>query len=250
MPRISDLIGEMQEANYNDYMITRARKLIYDLKDKRVNPERFIQRLINAVKNSSEEYIDIITEGRFALIIAKRGFSAIRLEYSDSGPDISAKWNRNVIYFEIKRIRPRQDDQKAHESVVWIDPVELTIIGIIQEKMSQLLQGERNVFVIWSDTVDFLEEGMQNSWNYIRQEIDGNPGSYTKLSGILFTSGGYRFSPLKQFRLYENTVASKRLGARLCRKLENLFENNPREVVDENNRLGREIKRLLHSQKQ
>ena len=247
MPRVSDLIATLRDAGYSDYMQSVAVELIDGLTQYGVyGVGRFIRRLISAARSSSDyqNYLDIMVEGRFALLLAKRGFSAVQLEYSTNGPDISANWSRNAIYFEVKRTRPREDDSRIQNSVIWKGHDGPNVIGMIQQKMRQLRENERNVIVLWSDTVNLMIDDMDKAFSYIRQHISRDSNAYRKLGGILFKGGGYSFSPLRQFYLFENSKALKPLGTRLCAKLRNLFEQNPRELVDENEALGRELRRM------
>jgi len=92
--------------------------------------------------------------------------------------------------------------------------------------MSQLRSGEINIIVFWSDTVAVLVFEVKEAFEYIRQEINRNPGVYGKLSGVLFTTGGVNVATLKQFYLFTNNEASKRLPIRLVRKLESLCEKD------------------------
>jgi hypothetical protein len=91
--------------------------------------------------------------------------------------------------------------------------------------MSQLQSGETNIVVIWSDTVRLSQHELEEAFEYIKQEIEQNPGTYKDLSAILFTQGeeSHR-TTLKKFYLFKNDRASKPLEICLTKKLESLSE--------------------------
>jgi len=226
-PTPTKLCNKMCQVGYKEFKIERVKKLVDELQQHGVQGiGTFIQKLTERVTNE-QEYFDILMEGRFALILARNGFSQIQIEYCDEGPDLKATYNRRTVYFEVTR-RHSKVDEWAEQSEDALPPPDdpENIIGRIQGKMSQLRSGEVNILVFWSDTVAVLESEMVEAFKYIYQEINCNPGVYGKLSGVLFTTGGVNVANLKQFYLFMNDKASKPLPIRLARKLESLCEED------------------------
>jgi len=226
-PTTTRLCSKMRQAGYKKFKIERIKKLVDELQQHGVQGiDRFVQKLVERVTNE-QEYFDILMEGRFALILARNGFSQIQIEYFDEGPDLKANYNRRTVYFEVTR-RHSEVDEWAKQSADALPPPDNpeNIIGRIQGKMSQLRSGEVNILVFWSDTVAVLESEMREAFEYIYQEINCNPGVYGKLSGVLFTTGGVNVANLKQFYLFTNNKASKLFPIRLARKLESLCEED------------------------
>ena len=206
---------------------------------------RFVQKLLYRI-GDKEAYLDILMEGRFAVILARNNFSHIEIEYCDKGPDLKARWNRKTVYFEVTRSRPSEDDRAVQNRAAFVsqDSVE-SIRSKIQGKLPQLQSGGINIIVIWSDTVNWLLRRMKEAFKYIQQENDQNPGVYKKLSGVLFTeSGGVDMATLKQFYLFENKEASKLLGSRLFNKLDNLHERNINRLQREKEELAAALRKL------
>ncbi len=243
--RLQRLIERIKKADYkdsdNEHMARLAKERINELQQRGVHcVDRFVQKLLERVSDK-EAYLDILMEGRFAVVLARNGFSEvtfIKEKREQKLPDIKATWNRNTIYFEVTRSRPSEDDRAVQNRAAFVsqDSVE-SIISKIQDKIPQLQSGAINVVVIWSDTVNWLPRIMKEAFKDIEQENDQNPGVYKKLSGVLFTSGGVNMATLKQFYILENKEVSKPLGSRLFNKLDNLHE---RDI----NQLRREYKEL------
>ena len=247
--RLQRLIEQIKNANWKDcdrpYMARLAKERINELQQRGVHcVDRFVQKLLERV-NDKEEYLDILMEGRFAVILARNNFSDIYIEYIDKGPDLKATWNRNTIYFEVTRSRPSEDDRAVQNGAAFVsqDSVE-SIIGKIQEKIPQLQSGGISIVVIWSDTVNWLPRRMKEAFKYIQQGNDQNPEEYKDLSGVLFTNGGVDVATLKQVYLFENKEASKPLGPRLFNKLDNLHERNINELQRENEELAAALRQL------
>jgi len=222
--KLQKLIDKMKELGYNDYMIGRAEQLVNELEQIGVySVDKFVQKLLDRVDNK-EGYLDILMEGRFAIILARLKFLKIQIEYCNNGPDIKANYNRNTVYFDVTRRRPNEDDLAVQSKVAIVsrDRAE-NIISKIQNKKSQLQSGETNIVVIWSDTVRLSQYELEEAFEYIKQEIEQNPGTYKDLSAILFTQGeeSYR-ATLKKFYLFKNDRASKPLEICLTKKLESL----------------------------
>jgi hypothetical protein len=89
-----------------------------------------------------QEYLDILMEGRFAIVLARNNFSDIEIEYCDKGPDVKARWNRKTVYFEVTRKRPSEDDERFSHTgsgAYWVKSAESKdIISKIQGKLCQL----------------------------------------------------------------------------------------------------------------
>lgn len=249
--RLQRLIEGIKKADYkdsdNEHMAQLAKERINELQRRSIYcVDKFVQKLLYRV-NDKEAYLDILMEGRFAIVLARNNFSDIYIEYIDKGPDLKATWNRNTIYFEVTRSRPSEEDRAAAQTgaaFVSQDSVG-SIIGKISEKIPQLQSGGINIVVIWSDTVNLLLPCIKEAFKYIQQENDQNPGVYEKLSGILFTeSGGVDMATLKQFYLFENKEASKPLGSRLFNKLDNLHERNINQLQREKEELAAAFRKL------
>jgi hypothetical protein len=250
--KLQKLTSKMEKLGYNSYMIGRAKERVSELQQRGVfGVDRFLQKLIDRV-NDKDAYLDILMEGRFAVILARCKFSDVRIEYSAEGPDLSAIWNRNKVYFEVTRSHSEMDEwaQQSQRNLPPPDRPE-NIISKIHRKSKQLKIGELNVIVFWSDTIAVHSHNMEEAFEYILQEIDRNPGAYIDLSGVLFTEGGgVSGSTLKQFSLFKNNKASKPLGTRLANKLESLNEKDPKKWQKEFEELAEAVRRLLNKEKQ
>ena len=226
-PTTTKLCNKMRQAGYEEFKMERVKKLVDELQQHGVQGiDGFLRKLAKRVTNK-QGYYDILKEGRFALTLARNKFSQVQIEYSSKGPDLKANYNRRTLYFEVTR-RHSEVDEWVKQSEDALPPPDNpeNIISRIQGKMSQLRSGELNILVFCSDTVAVLEFEMKKAFNYIQQEINHNPGVYGRISGVLFTEGGYDVATLKQYHLFTNNKASKRLPPRLARKLESLGEKD------------------------
>ncbi len=252
--RLQRLIEGIKKADYkdsdNEHMARLAKERINELQQRGVYcVDRFVQKLLDRV-NDKEAYLDILMEGRFAVILARNNFSDIEIEYCDKGPDLKARWDRKTVYFEVTRKRPSGDDKLfSHPGAgpYWVKLAESEdIIGKIQGKLLQLKPGEINIVVLWSDTPTWNHAVLGEAHKYIQQEINQNPEMYKKLSGVLFTEGGgVSYERLTPFCLFRNDKASKTLGPRLARKLESLYERNPKQLKREFEELADAVQRTL-----
>ena len=240
--RLQRLIKGIKKANYKncdaEHMARLAEERINELQRSGVKwVDRFVQKLLKVV-GKKEAYLDILMEGRFAVVLARNGFSEIEIEFCDKGPDLKAVWNRKTVYFEVTRKRPSEVyEQRSRSGPYWLKPGESEdVIGKIQPKLRQLKSGELNVVVLWSDTPEWSEHVLEEAHKYIQQEI---------CSAILFTgSGGVDQTTLKQFYLFENNKASKPLGRRLAKKLDNLHERKLRQLQRKKKELEAAFKRM------
>lgn len=246
--RLQKLVKRMKELGYNDYMIERAKERVNELKQRGVYcVDRFVQKLLDRI-GDKEAYLDILMEGRFAIILAKHNFSDIEIEYAEKGADLKARWNRKTVYFEVTRRHSEVDEwgegaQEQGAFFVLPDKVENTI-SRIRGKLSQLQNSEINIVVIWSDTLQLLPPSIKEAFKYIKREINDDPEKYKSLSGVLFTEGGgVDIATLKQFYLFKNDKASQPIGPRLTLKLESLRERDLQE-------LQKEIEEMLAALKQ
>ncbi len=255
--RLQRLIEGIKKANYKDcdeeYMARLAEKRINELQQRGVNcVDRFVQKLLHRISDK-EAYLDILMEGRFAVILARNNFFDIEIEYADKGPDLKGRWNRKTVYFEVTRKRPSEDDKLfSQPGGHFIKHARIeNIISKIQEKMGQLQCGEVNIVVIWSDAIAWHQSALGKAFEYINQEITNEPKKYKNLSGVLFTEGG-GVSPerLTPFQLFKNGKASNPLGTRLARKLESLYERNPKHLQREFEELTAALGRLRSKEKQ
>lgn len=235
---------KMAAANYSEYMIGRAKERIEELERRGVHsPEGFMQRLLTSL-NDKEEYLDILMEGRFSIVLARNGFKNIYLEYSIKGPDIKAEYNGAIIYFEVTRRRPAGDEWGEEAGTAPLVRIE-NIIDKIRNKLQQLQEGEINIIVLWSATAGLGDRECEEAFNYIKQECT-DMKVYGKLSGVLFTNdGGIDTSTLKQFYLFKNDDALNPISSQLSDKLETMLERDYIEVkreVDELNDVFRKAK--------
>ena len=144
--KLQRLTEEIKRANYKgcdkEYMSRRAEECINELQDRGVNcVDRFVQKLLYSASDK-EAYLDILMEGRFAIILARNNFSDIEIEYAEKGPDLKARWNRKTVYFEVTRRHSEVDEwsewaQQEGAFSALPDKVENTI-GRIRRKLSQL----------------------------------------------------------------------------------------------------------------
>ncbi len=252
--RLQRLTEGMKQLGYNDYMVERVKERVGELQQRGVScVDRFVQKLLNRISDK-EAYLDILMEGRFAIILAKNNFSDIEIEYAERGPDLKARWNRKTVYFEVTRRHSEVDEwgewaQEQGAFFVLPDKVENTI-SRIRGKLSQLQNNEINIVVIWSDTIRLLPPVIKEAFEYIKQEITNEPKKYRNLSGVLFTEGGgVEVTTLKQFYLFENDKALKPLGLRLTKKLAYLHERDILELQKEYEELAEAFKRLKNTGK-
>ncbi len=250
--RLQRLIERIKNADWKDcdrpYMARFAEERINELQQGGVNcVDRFAQKLLDGI-GDKEAYLDILMEGRFAIVLARNNFSDIEIEYCDKGPDLIARWNRKPVYFEVTRKRPSEDNELFSQPGGHFTKharIE-NIISKIQEKMGQLQCGEVNIVVIWSDAIAWHQSALGKAFGYIKQEICDDPTRYKDLSAILFTEGG-GVSParLTPFQLFKNDKASNPLGTRLARKLDSLHERNPKQLKREFEELAASFKQLV-----
>ncbi len=247
------LVKAIENAVWRDcdkqYMAQRAKELISELQTRGVcGVDRFVSKLLHSIADK-EAYLDILMEGRFAIVLAKNKFLDVEIEYAEKGSDLRARWNKRAVYFEVTRRHSEVDewDESAQERgafSVLPDRVENTISRVIG-KLSQLQNDETNIVVIWSDTIRLLPSVMKEAFRCIQQEIAGDPSKYKNLSGVLFTEGGgVDSATLEQFYLLENDNAAKPLGPRLAQKLKSLHERSPRQLKRDFEELAASLKRL------
>ena len=249
--KLQKLITRIKVVGYKEHWIRLTREYVNELQQRGVYcVDRFVQRLKRCTNGKDpREYWEILLEGRFAIILARNGFSNIHIEYSNKGMDIKANWNRKTVYFEVTRKRPSEDDKRFSypgAGPYWVKLAESEdIIGKIQGKLLQLKPGEINIVVVWSNTPAWNQDVLGETDKYIKQEICDDPNRYKHLSAILFTPGGVNSATLKQFYLFfENDKASKKLGTRLAQKLKSLHERNPKQLKREFEELAASLKQL------
>jgi len=228
--RLQKLAERMKAVGYKEHWVRLTRKWVHELQQRGVYcVDKFVRRLKRSTGGKDErEYWDILMEGRFAVILARNGFSKIHIEYSDEGPDIKANWNRNAIWFDVTRKRSKADEWEVPpEDVKLPSGKPEDIISRIQNKLKQLKPGEINIIVLCSSTIAVDEHGVREAFKLIEQD----PKEYEKLSGILFTNDwGIDIATMKQFYLFENKNASKPIGPRLADKLEYMHDQSAEEL--------------------
>jgi hypothetical protein len=253
--RLSD---RMHKAGYSEYMIRRVTELVNELQQRDVKGlDSFMRKLSNNLGNKDngegyyESYLDILKEGRLAKILARNGFKQIEIEYADKGPDVKALYNRYTVYFEITRKRENKEDEAIHlskDGVGWISPYRLeNILSTIRDKLRQLVDGQLNVVVIWSDTISLDTRDFEEAVKLIQKEIDSAPETYRRMSGILFTTGvSYPNGTPKQFHLFSNDKADARLPNNLANKLQSMTQEDPRKLKRGHENLAAAIRKRCH----
>jgi len=252
--KLQRLVEGIKKADYRDcdkdHMARLAGERINELQQRGVYCiDRFIQKLLDRA-DDKEDYLDILMEGRFAIILARNNFSDIEIEYTEQGPDLKASWNKKIVYFEVTRKRPSEDDKLFSRPGAGAYSIKRAksedIIGKIQGKLRQLELGEINIVVLWSDTPAWNQHVLGEAHKYIIQEINDDPDKYNNLSGVLFTNGGgVNMATLKQFYLFKNDKASEPLGTRLTSKLKSLHEQDLKQLKKEHEELAAAVKCLL-----
>jgi len=224
---LGNLYKKMTQASYETFRRDRVKELIDELHGSCVQGiSRFIRKLSQRIVDK-QNYMDIFVEGQFAVTLAKNGFSEIRLECSDKGPDIEAVYNHQTICFEVTRRRYEEDEWAETFEPNHVKPdSSQRIVSKIQGKYGQLRDGEINLVVYWSSTMKVVSGDIRSAFSDMQHEIDGDPERYRNLSGILFTEmEGYDITSLKQYPLFKNDKALKPLGPRLTKKLESLHSD-------------------------
>lgn len=244
---IQKLIERMKELGYNSHMIRLAKELVNELQQRGIyGIDRFVKKLSDRA-NEKQDYLDTLREGRFAIILARNGFSGITFikeRKEQRLPDIKANYNKCTVYFEVTRSRPNEEDEKVQSGAAFVSPKRIeNIKSKIQDKIPQLRSGEINIIVFWSDTVGVLLPDIEEAFKYIQQEIDQNLGAYKELSGILFTESGEASYPT-EFKLFKNDKASKSLGNCLTKKLEPLLGRDPEELQRDRGEMAAALKQL------
>ncbi|MFC2013561.1 hypothetical protein ACFLU8_01575 [Chloroflexota bacterium] len=173
---------------------------------------KFIRKLMDRV-NDKETYLDILMEGRFAVIFVRNNFSKIHIEYCKKGQDLKTNWNKSTVYFEVTRKSPNKDDRLfPHPGAgpYWVKPAESEdIIGKIQGEIAPI-KAQRNKYYssMESSTPAWNQVVLEETDKYIKQEICDDPNGYEHVSAILFTPDGFVNSATqKQFYLFENDKA-------------------------------------------
>jgi len=247
---LDKLCNKMARTGYANFDIRRVKELIEELQRGGIQGTAAFTRILSDRVANRQEYLDITKEGRFARILSRNGFSQIHIEYSPQGPDVKADYNRQTVYFEVTRVRPDEEDdnwEQSEASFVGSKSAE-NILQKIQDKLGQLLDGEINIVVYWSSTVQVQATHVGDAFTYIQQEIEADPERYQKLSGVLFTEEeGIDMSTQKQYYLFENNKASLPLGIRLARKLKSLHTQDPKVLARRYKRLGEHFQQLLRT---
>lgn len=253
--RLQRLTERMKQLGYNDYMVERVKERVGELQQRGVScVDRFVQKLLDRISDK-EAYLDILMEGRFAVILARNNFSDIEIEYAEEGPDLKARWNRKTVYFEVTRRHSEVDEwgewaQEQGAFFVLPDKVENTI-SRIKGKLSQLKDDEIYIVVIWSDTIRLLPPIIKEAFEYIKREITNEPKKYENLSGVLFTEGGgVDGTTLQQFYLFKNDKALKPIGTCLTKKLESLHEQDIKQLQREMEELAVALRQLRSKENQ
>ena len=169
--KLRNLVEQMKVAGYNSHMIKLVKELVGELQQRAIyGVDRFVKKLSDR-SNEKQDYLDILREGRFAIILARNRLSEITFikeKEEQRFPDIKADWNRSTIYFEVTRSRPSDEDKAVQSGVSFVSQKSIeNIIGKIQEKIPQLQSGEINIVVIWSDTINWLPCIMEEAFKYI-----------------------------------------------------------------------------------
>ncbi len=249
-PVLDKLVVKMREKGYKEIMISRLNHRIKKLNENKVvGIEPFLYKLLDRVSDK-QEYLDILMEGRFALILTRNGFSQIHIEFSNQGPDIEAKYKGSTVYFEITRKRPdEQDEEWENPEAAFVESASVgNVMRKIYSKMHQLINNEINIVVIWSDSIGFGEPEVKAAFEYVRSSINSDPNKYICLSGVLLTEGGgVDIATMQQFYLYKNNSARVLIPKKLALILEQLSERDSRKMRKEITDLEKSLKKLKNS---
>jgi hypothetical protein len=246
-----ELVNKMTELGYNGHMIKVAKERITELdKSGAKGLDKFVQKLMDRLSDK-EAYLDILMEGRFAIILARNNFSNIYIEYNSEGPDLKANWNGNTIYFEVTRKHPKEDEWVNNTEAKSIRPVPInTTVAKITCKIPQLVADEINIVVVWSDTIELGTHEFKEATEQLTELIKSSSDECKNLTGVLFTEGGgIDTSTLKQFYFFKNDYAFKKIGIRLAKKLDSLHERDIKIVQKEMEELYKAMQRLKLSNK-
>jgi len=211
---------------YSEELIKRrTEEIVNELKREDVcGTDKFVRKLDRTV--NTQDYLDILVEGRFAAVLARNGFLQIQMEPFNKGPDIKASYNGYTIYFEVTRRRPMAADRELGKTKgSWVVSPDRTdnVIGKITEKLGQLQRGELNIIVIWSNTVRLGVPEVQEAFKYIQGEINQNTEKYEELSSVLLIQDEkVDLTMPKESYLFPNDRALNQLPICLAKKLKSL----------------------------
>lgn len=244
------LCEKMRQGGYKAFERRRAKELVCELQQAGIDVGGFTKVLSGRVA-AKQDYMDIYVEGRFAVTLSRNGFSEVDLEWCRKGPDIRAKYNRQRLYFEVTRRRPKGDEwaQSKERSGAGTDevPPDSTedVVSKIKDKLEQLKAGAINFVVYWSSTVRVTCREFEDAVTCLRKKIGWAPELYRNLSGVVFTEmEGIEYPSLKQYHVFVNDTACRRVGTRLKSKVESLHSRPIRELKNEQRGLELALERL------
>jgi len=246
--KLNDLYTKMELRCYPKFMARRLTNLVNELTENHVHcVGNFLNMLSSRIENR-QDYLDILMEGRFAVILARHGFTEIRLECSKrkKGPDIVAVYNGEIVNFEITRRRPNECESRLAEQGVaqFVEPdKKQNIVSKILDEISQLPEEEINVVVLWSDTIRLGVSEVKEAFRLICKEIENQPSMHHRLSAVLFTEGSVDMVTGKQFHLFLNKHASRRVPDDIAQTLQTLIENSLTQLQQERDNLAKALVR-------
>lgn len=243
---VQSLIKRIKSADWKDcdkdYMARLAEERIGRLQQSGVYcVDRFVQKLAKSV-GDKEQYLDILMEGRFAIILARNGFKEIYIAYCSQGPDIKAEYNRQTIYFEVTRRHAAEDEWTGEFGAAGLSPERPEdVVDKIRHKLGQLEDGKVNIVVLASDRANLGKRDVEGA--AILQELC-NHSRFGDLSGVLFTeSGGGKAT---SFCLFKNDRALRQIGTRLHKKLKSLSEVDSKELQKKMDEMADALRRSFN----
>jgi len=161
-------------------------------------------------------------------MLIQGGFSNVQIEPFDKGPDIKASCDGCILYFEVTRRRPTEADYiiEKTKGPWWVSPEkDDTVIGKIRDELSQLINGEKNIIVVWSNTIKLGKPEVQQAFKSINEEIENNKEAFHKLSGVLLVQDEkIDLTMPEEIYFSPNNYASNQLPCWLINKLECILE--------------------------
>ena len=223
----NQLLISMRANGFSHALIERTSKLLDCLTKSNVeNVTRFITKLKGRL-NDEADFIDIWVEGWAALLFAHNAFG-VKYDPSQAneGPDLLIKGKGNNIFVEVTRFREDVaiTEELQTKGAISRSSYTATVWGKIIEKYKQCVPNEINLILLRNDS--YLDEPeVGRAMDYIRGEIENNPGTGSNLSSVLFDNVWDAQRPdntVQRFYLFRNNGATKQIPHNLARRFEEL----------------------------
>lgn len=191
-----------------------------------------------------QDYLDILAQGRAALLFACNGFS-VTMNPMDRGPDLKLEEDGKVIYVEVKRLRPGSAELAAEARAHARNGAVVLDVGRQVARMHEAIS-EKNrqgstlpassyyVVCIRSDSVVGLQE-LKWAVDEIERTNDQTASVLKNVGGVLVDIGGIQWPEMVSFHFWPNPKVQGTL--RVDEKLANRFMNLKRPEDEE----GRQI---------